>query len=73
MAKKYFKTVNGVNGINLNKIVEFITGETSVNYEFDENEKTFVFYIKKEYNETKQGKAMLSHFVNFYNVIVKFV
>lgn len=64
MAKFHFNTVSGINGINLNKVLEFLTGERSVKYEWLENEKTFEFLVKKKFEV--DGKVMLKQFESFF-------
>lgn len=72
MAKMHLKTVCGVNGVVLNKHLEFLTGERSIKYEWNEAEKTFNFMVKKEL--VPEDKAyIIEHFQNFYKVRVKLI
>lgn len=72
MAKIHHKTVCGINGVSLNKVVEFLTGERSFKYEWLESEKTFLFWIKEDLvPEDKRG--FIEHFKSFFKVKVKFV
>ena len=73
MAKMNHKTVCGINGCNLNKVVEFLTGEPSVKYDYLEKDKTFEFLIKKEFAEEPESKAQIDYFVEFFKVKVKLV
>lgn len=70
MAKSSFhhKTVSGFNGVNLNTVLMFITGEKSIKYEWDNENSTFLFYVKKKFSENDKGLAMLEHFKKFFRV-----
>jgi len=48
MASDSFKTINGINGININKVLEFAFFEKSIKYYYDKDEKTFVYLMRKE-------------------------
>ena len=72
MGKWHLKTVSGVNGVVLNKHVEFLTGERSVKYEWLDTEKTFQFLVKSSLvPEEKRG--ILEYFEKFYRVRIKFI
>jgi len=34
-------------GVQLNKVIQFLTGEKSLQYRFDKDKNTFIFTVKK--------------------------
>lgn len=74
MSKKtYFRTVNGVNGVILNKHIEFLTGKKAINYEWSKDENTYIFYVKKEFEENEKSRKILEAFCKFYKSKIVFV
>lgn len=74
MATNSFKTINGVNGININKFLLFCFDEKSMKYHYDDNEKTFVYIMRKELfegDECERNRAVRDKFTKFFCVIIK--
>ena len=77
-SKDIFRTVNGINGININKVLEFLTGERAHSYKWDNDSKEFVYIIKKDFANDEQVKEMtrkelIDKFQEFFQVKVKLV
>jgi hypothetical protein len=45
--KMHLKCVNGMTGVQLNKVIQFLTGEKALNYDFDKEQNKFVFTVRK--------------------------
>ena len=71
MASNSFKTINGINGINLNKVMEFAFFEKSIKYFYDDVEKTFVYLMRKELFESERNKAVKERVESFWCVIIR--
>jgi len=74
MASDSFKTINGINGININKVLEFAFFEKSIKYYYDKDEKTFVYLMKKELfegDENERNRAVRDRFTDFFKVQIK--
>lgn len=69
--KQYFKTVNGVNGINLKKFITFVFGIAPVNYEYSEEEVTYIFYVDEAAFKTQKRQKLKEAFENHFRVIIK--
>lgn len=77
-SKDIFRTVNGINGININKVLEFLTGERAHSYSWNEKEKEFVYLIKKEFANNEKiaemtRKEMIEKFQEFFQVKIKLI
>lgn len=68
--RDYFKTVRGVNGINLKKFITFLLGVEPAKYLFDQKEKTFRFYIDSKILESDKAKELKENFENYFGVII---
>ena len=65
----HFRTIGGINGMNLNKHLAFIFGEKSLTYEWSEEEKTFTFFMREELiSADKKREELKKHFEEFYRV-----
>jgi len=74
MASNSFKTINGINGININKVLDFSFGEKSVKYFYDETEKTFIYLMRKELfegDECERNRNLRNHFTKFWCVQIR--
>lgn len=74
MASNSFKTINGINGININKVLLFAFGKKSIKYSYDDDEKTFVYLMDKKLFEgegCERNRQVRDHFVKFWCVIIK--
>jgi len=77
-SKDIMRTVNGITGIQINKVLEFITGERAVKYGWDDENKEFIYKVKKEFGTDEPikpmtKKQMLEAFEHFFQVKVKLV
>ncbi len=74
MSKKSFKTINGINGINIKKVVKFAFYINPISYYFDEHEKTFIYLMPKsifEGDENARNREVKKYFEDFWCVKIK--
>lgn len=74
MASKSFKTINGVNGININKFLLFCFDEKSIKYTYKDDEKTFEYLMRKELfegDDCERNRAVRDKFTKFFCVTIK--
>jgi ribosomal protein L23 len=70
MGKFHLKSVHGMTGVQLNKVITFLTGEKSLTYRFDKDKNTFIFTVKKSL--IPEGKEdVIKSFEDFFKVEVE--
>lgn len=72
MAQKWqLRSVNGMNGSTHNNVIEWYTGERT-HYEWDDQEKTYHFFVKKSLL-TDESKADLEDYAKYFRIKISFV
>lgn len=67
---KYFRTVSGFNGVTLRKMIAFVFEVDPINYEYKDEEATFVFWIKEEAIRSEGAQRWVKKFQDDLRIII---